>query len=350
MMGKICKVTLNKETFYANCGDLLLDSAITNGVELPHDCRSGICGSCKVRVVDGKLFGGTEGDMAHACQARVVSDLKIVIEPTPETVTMSAELGDLVRLAPDVFGVTLDLPKPLKYFPGQYAKVQFRGFPARCYSPSYPMAGAPDDHLLYLHIRKVKGGLVSSALGRDIKPGHKVKVIAPLGTAFFRPKHRGRTILVASGTGFAPMWSIAVAAITENPRREMVFIVTARSLQSFYMHQALCRLARFPNVRIIPIVSEPQNVSPAIRSGRPTEHMPELTPDDVVYTCGGPAMTDAVAKIARAAGARCYCDPFVSSGQPSEQGSNLMGRLAGWLDSQRGRPAMLQPADARMSA
>ena len=56
-MGKICKVTLNnKETFYANCGDLLLDSAITNGVELPHDCRSGICGSCKVRVVDGKLF------------------------------------------------------------------------------------------------------------------------------------------------------------------------------------------------------------------------------------------------------------------------------------------------------
>ena len=54
-MGKICKVTLNKETFYANCGDLLLDSAITNGVELPHDCRSGICGSCKVRVVDGKL-------------------------------------------------------------------------------------------------------------------------------------------------------------------------------------------------------------------------------------------------------------------------------------------------------
>jgi NAD(P)H-flavin reductase len=116
------------------------------------------------------------------------------------------------------------------------------------------------------------------------------------------------------------------------------------------MHQALCRLARFPNVKIIPIVSEPQNVSPAIRSGRPTEHMPELTPDDVVYTCGAPAMTDAIAKIARASGARCYCDPFVSSAQPSEQGGNLMGRLAGGLDSQRGRPAMLQPAEARMTA
>jgi 3-phenylpropionate/trans-cinnamate dioxygenase ferredoxin reductase subunit len=150
---------------------------------------------------------------------------------------------------------------------------------------------------------------------------------------------------VASGTGFAPMWAIAVAAITENPKREIVFIVVSRTLQSFYMHQALCRLARFPNVKIIPIVSEPQNVSPAIRSGRPTEHMPELTPNDVVYTCGAPAMTEAVAKMSRAAGAKCHCDPFVSSAQPSESSGGLMDRLVGWLDSQRGRPAMFQPAE-----
>jgi 3-phenylpropionate/trans-cinnamate dioxygenase ferredoxin reductase subunit len=78
--------------------------------------------------------------------------------------------------------------------------------------------------------------------------------------------------------------------------------------------------------------------------------MPDLTPDDVVYTCGAPAMTDAIAKLARAAGARCHCDPFVSSAQPAEQGGNLMGRLAGWLDSQRGRPAMLPSAEAGISA
>jgi NAD(P)H-flavin reductase/ferredoxin len=329
MMAKICKVTLNKETFYANCGDLLLDSAITNGVELPHDCRSGICGSCKVRVVDGKLFGGTEGDMAHACQARVVSDLKIVIEPTPETVTMQAEVGDLVRLAPDVVGVSLDLPQPLKYFPGQYIKVQFRGFPARCYSPTYPMVGAPDDHLLYLHIRKLKDGLVSSALGRDIKPGHKVKVIGPLGTAFFRPKHRGRTVLVASGTGFAPMWSIAVAAIRERPQRELIFVVSARKLQSLYMHSALCRLALFPNVTIIPTVSEPQDISSAIRIGRSTDYMPNLSQSDVVYTSGAPVVTETVSRIAKAAGAKCYADPFLSNASPDKPA----GRLTGWFQA-----------------
>jgi ferredoxin len=110
MMQKMCKVILNKETFFANVGDVLLDGAIMSGVELQHDCRSGICGSCRVRLVEGKVFGGTEegSDMIYACQARVVSDMKIVTEPVPETVSMSARVADLVRLAPDVVGVCLN--------------------------------------------------------------------------------------------------------------------------------------------------------------------------------------------------------------------------------------------------
>src|ERR1700754_2513170 len=111
MMRKICKVTLDEGAFHANVGDLLLDSALLNGVDLPHDCRSGVCGSCRVRLVEGKVFGGTEegSDMIYACQARVVSDMKIVTGPVPETVSMSARVAELVRLAPDVVGVCLEL-------------------------------------------------------------------------------------------------------------------------------------------------------------------------------------------------------------------------------------------------
>jgi NAD(P)H-flavin reductase/ferredoxin len=341
-MSKVCKVTLNKETFHANCGDLLLDGAIMHGVDLPHDCRSGVCGSCRVRLVDGKVFGGTDehSDMIYACQARVVSDLKLVIEPMPDQVQLSARVADLVRLAPDVMGVCLELPKPLRYFPGQYCKVQFRGFPARSYSPTFPLQGAPDKRYLDFHIRRLPDGLVSSALGEQIRVGHRVKLNGPFGTAFHRPKHRGRTILVASGTGFAPMWSIAVAAITERPQRELVLIVASRTLQSFYMHSALCRLAAFPNVKIIPVISEPQKVSPAFRSGRPTDHMPPLTPDDIVYTCGAPAMTESVARISKAAGARCYTDPFVPDAKSGQQGGSLIMRVAGWLDGSRKSPEL----------
>jgi NAD(P)H-flavin reductase/ferredoxin len=314
-MRKICKVTLNRETFHANCGDLLLDSAILNDVELPHDCRAGICGSCRVRLIDGKVFGGTEAgsDMIYACQARIVSDLKLAIEAVPDQVSMSARVANLVRLAPDVIGVDVELPKPLRYLPGQYCKMQFRGFPERSYSPTYPLEGDADHRLLHFHIRRHSDGVVSSTLGRDIRVGHRVKLTGPFGDAYLRPNHSGSLVLVASGTGFAPMWSIAVAAIMERPQRELMFVVAARKLQSLYMHAALCRLALFPNVTIIPTVSEPQNVSSAIRIGRPTDYLPNLSQSDVVYTSGAPAMTDGVARIAKAAGVKCYVDPFLSS-------------------------------------
>jgi NAD(P)H-flavin reductase len=176
----------------------------------------------------------------------------------------------------------------------------------------------------------VADGLVSSALGKQIRIGHRVKVTGPLGTAFFRPNHPGGMVLVASGTGFAPMWSIAVAAIFERPEREMVFVVSARNLQSMYMHRALCRLALFPNVTIIPVVSEPQSVSEAIRVGWPTDHMPQLTSDDVVYTGGSPAMTKSVAKLAKAVGARCFTDPFVPDAKTAPQ-SSLITLVTDWL-------------------
>jgi 3-phenylpropionate/trans-cinnamate dioxygenase ferredoxin reductase subunit len=329
MMRKVCKVTLDNGTFHANCGDLLLDSALLNGVELPHDCRSGACGACRVRLVDGKVFGGTEegSDMIYACQARVVSDLQLVTEPVPDTVSLPARVAGLSRLAPDIIGVNIELPRPLNYLPGQYCKLRFRGFPERSYSPSYPLEGAPNRRSLQFHIRRFPDGAVSSELGEDISVGHRVRVTGPLGSAHFRPNHPGRIVLVASGTGFAPMWSIAAAAITEQPRRELMFLVAVRKLQSFYMHAALCRLALFPNVTIIPMVSEPQNISAAIRIGRPTDYLPVLSPDDIVYASGAPAMTNAIARIARIAGATCHTDPFAPSVKPSEAG--LMRRLFG---------------------
>src|ERR1700751_2124353 len=131
MMRQICKVTLDEGAFHANVGDLLLASALLNGVDLPHDCRSGVCGTCRVRRVDGKVFGGTEegSDMIYACQARVISDLELVTAPVPDRISLSAEVVELRRLAADVFGVSLELQRPLQYLPGQYCKLQFRGFP-----------------------------------------------------------------------------------------------------------------------------------------------------------------------------------------------------------------------------
>jgi NAD(P)H-flavin reductase len=266
-----------------------------------------------VRLIEGRVFGGHEpgNDMIHACQARIVSDIEMLTEDVPDPVALSGRVDDIVQLAPDVVGVRIDVPRSFTFLPGQFCKLQFRGFPARSYSPTYPLEGGADDRMLHFHIRCLADGKVSAALGKDIKRGHRVRLSGPFGSAFLRRNHGGPIVLVASGTGFAPMWSIAVAAIMERPERELVLIVAARELQSLYCHSALCRLALFPNVTIIPVVSQPQSIFPAIRVGRPTDHLPKISPTDVVYAAGAPAMTEHVARIARAAGVKCYADPFV---------------------------------------
>src|ERR1700750_1236464 len=99
MTQKMVKVTLNRQAFHAHCGDLVLDSALMNGVDLPHDCRSGVCGACRVRLADGQGVGRTEeaSDMIYACQARIISDLKLVTELVPEVVSVQ---GRVARLTP----------------------------------------------------------------------------------------------------------------------------------------------------------------------------------------------------------------------------------------------------------
>ena len=91
------------------------------------------------------------------------------------------------------------------------------------------------------------------------------------------------------------------------------------------------------------LVSEPQSVSFAIRSGRPIDYLPDLSPADIVYTAGAPALTEAVAEIAKAAGARCYTDPFSPNDHGGET-SGLMARFVGWLDGSKKSPEILHAA------
>ena len=209
--------------------------------------------------------------------------------------------------------------------------MQFRGFPARSYSPTYPLEGDGDDRLLHFHIRRYSEGLVSSTLGRKIRVGHQVNLTGPFGDTYLtkksfrrpcacRQRHRLCADIVVDRSCRDP----------GRPQRELIFVVSARKLQSLYMHTALCRLAVFPNVTIIPTVSEPQHISPAIRVGRSIDYMPSLSQTDVVYTSGAPPMTETVARIAKAAGAKCYTDPFLSSARSAEP-NRLVERLTGWL-------------------
>jgi len=326
-MSNFRNVTIKGRTFRVRTGDVLLDGALANGVELPYDCRAGTCGTCMVHVAKGQTVCGethTQG-MVHACQARVVSDLEVETEDVPEIDIARARVAGVRELAPDILEVLIAPEKSIAYLPGQYFRFTFNGYPARAYSPTASFDGRISGRVITLNVKRVRGGRVSNAIGTSIRPGHRLRMQGPFGHAFLRPEGKGRLILAGSGTGFAPIWAIACMALRESRDRPIVMIAGGRRLSALYMKPALAQIARLPNVAVIPTIEEGPSPHPSIRVGRIEAHMPPLDPSDVVYACGSPRMVSALAGLVEQAGATFYADPFESAGQDAPTG--LLGKL-----------------------
>src|SRR5262245_44947072 len=331
-------ITINGNSFLARRGEVLLDAALNNGIDLPYDCRAGHCGTCCVRLVSGQVRGGegSEPGIVHACQCRIIGDAVIEKEQASGIRTVDGVLSSLRPLSPEVMEVGIRTRHALPYHPGQYAQVRFSGYPSRPFSITHPLHGDANSRSVWFHVRRMTNGRVTTALGRRIRPGHRVKLFGPHGSAHFRPDLDGRLILVATNTGFAPIWSIAVAALRENPVRRLMLIAGGRTVESLYMGPALVQLARFPNVVVVPVCSTPQTVSNAVKPGRPTDYLPHLLPSDVLYACGAPAMVDSVKSIAAHFGAVCYADPFLPTTDEAIEDS-VLTRAMGWLASSTAR-------------
>jgi NAD(P)H-flavin reductase/ferredoxin len=329
-MRRSCRVMIGDQTFFASRGDILLHAALTSGVDLPYDCRSGHCGACRVRVLDGLAIGGEcrEPGAARACQSRIMSDLRLEIEGLPKIQTAAGQVSAIRKRAPDVVEINIEPVQPITYLPGQYLRLRFRGYPTRCYNPTASMENFAEPEFLHFQVRRIRHGKVSAALGSDIREGHRVAIQGPFGLAFLRPASLNRLVLIASGTGFAPIWSIAVAAIREHQHRRIVMVVGARTVESMYMIDALCMLARYPNVTIIPVVGTPQNLSTTIRIGSVADHIPELSREDTIHACGPPRLVGAVSQMAAAADARCHCIPFT----PQHAKEKMLSRTLDWLN------------------
>lgn len=332
------QITINGKSFLARRGELLLDAALSNGIDLPYDCRAGHCGTCCVRLVSGEVNGGEGASpgVVHACQCRIAGDAVIERAQSSAVRTVEGVLSSLVPLSPEVMEVGIRTDRALPYHAGQYVQVRFNGYPSRPFSITHPLCSDPDGRSIWFHVRRMKDGRVTPSLGKRIKPGHRVELTGPYGSAHFRSNPDCRLVLVATNTGFAPIWSIAVAALRENPERRMMIIVGGRTIESLYMGPAFMRLARFPNVLVVPVCSTPQAVTPVVKQGRPTDYLPRLLATDVVYVCGAPGMVDAVKSIAAGLGVACYADPFLpTTGNAVE--ANVLTRVKGWLAVPAGR-------------
>jgi 3-phenylpropionate/trans-cinnamate dioxygenase ferredoxin reductase subunit len=318
-------ITINGTPVAARTGETLIDAGLGGRILIPHDCCSGQCDTCRVTIVDGEVDdqGTADGKTVLACQATVTGSAAITFEEVPAPARRTGQITAIKPLSDDILEVCVALTRPLDYLPGQYLSVQFSGFPARDYSPTAFMNGELDPSILVFHIKRYRHGTVSSQFGNRIGIGHRVRVRGPFGHAFLRaPLPNTMLVLVSAGTGWAPIWSLARSACLDHGNRDIAIIAGARDGANLYMSEALHWLRDFGIKDIVTTCSF--NPRDNDLPGRPRHYLPTLGLHDTVYAAGGPGVVAEIAQKAGAAGARCYSDPFLQSGQSP----GLFNRLA----------------------
>ncbi len=237
---------------------------------------------------------------------------------------IEAAAHDIVRLHIETVG------KQLAFSAGQYADLSFGRLPARPYS----MANRPNDGLLEFHIRRMPQGLVSGYVAEELCVGAEVMVAGPCGNAHLRGDVSRPLLLIAGGSGLAPMKSILLTALEQQWQAPIYLYHGVRDICDLYDAGPLSELAAHHGFRFIPVLSAPA-VSSSERNGFVHEAVArdftDLEGFDV-YLGGPPPMVDAATDTVVSLGAKrsnIHADPFYAAPDRRSAGSMLrtIGRV-----------------------
>lgn len=310
----------------------VLEGALAAGLNLPHSCKSGHCGSCRARLRTGEIEypngrpAGITAQEAQAgnillCQARALTDLVVearLIASVEEVdiKTLPCRIARMRPLAPDVLQVFLRLPavESLRFQPGQYLDVLLDGDRRR----SFSMASPPhDNELVELHVRRVEGGGFTTRLFNETGAGSLLRIEGPLGQFVYRPGP-APLLMIAGGTGFAPLKSMLRHVLEGGIDRRIHLYWGARQARDVYEENlVLDWTRRYPQLRFTAVLSEAAGINAAhhrlgwVHEAVLADH-PGLEPFDV-YAAGPPALIEAIRASFPGRGARLerlYFDSF----------------------------------------
>ncbi len=312
-------------------GQSLLDAALAAGIGLPYSCRKGVCGSCVGSLATGEVSGiGGSAMRNDSCSPEQVlfctctPQEDVVLRPVSwtrlekdarKTFTAKVYSNDLV--APDVSLLKLRLPagQRAKFKSGQYLQVLLDDGSQR----SYSMANPPQESdSVTLHIRHVPGGRFSAQV-TQLVPGQTLQIELPFGHVALNDDDLRPIVLVAGGTGFAPVKSILDDWLKRRVQRPVTLIWAARTQDGLYLEPAVQKWKKqWPDFRYVPALSDapPDELGEAF-AGRADEalsrHCPDLSGHQL-YCCGSPPMVASVRTAAlanRLAAADFHADVFV---------------------------------------
>jgi CDP-4-dehydro-6-deoxyglucose reductase len=308
------QVTLkpSDHVFTAKVGETILDAALREGFVISYGCRNGACGTCKGRLLAGEVDYGTyqasalsdaEKRQGYAlfCQAKPRSDIVVECREVGASKdiqirTLPARVQRMQKLAPDIMLVELKLPaaERLQFLAGQYIDILLKDGGRR----SFSMANAPhDDMVLQLHMRNY-GGPFSTHVFTKMKERDILRFEGPLGTFYLRENSEKPAILLASGTGFAPIKAIIEHALHKGIKRPMTLYWGSRRPHDLYLDQLARRwAAEHAHFKYVPVISDALPEDGWVgRSGfvhrAVIEDFSDLSGHQV-YACGAPVVIDA---------------------------------------------------------
>jgi len=304
----------SNHAFEAQDDESVLEAALREGFVIAYGCRNGACGTCKGKVLEGSVDYGTYQDAtlpesekaqgyALFCQAKPLTDLTIECREISavkdiQVRTLPCRVQKMERLGSDVMRIQLKLPanERLLFLAGQYVDILMRGGMRR----SLSMANAPhDDAFIELHLRNY-GGPFSEHVFNKMKEKEILRFEGPLGTFFLREESAKPIILVASGTGFAPIKAIIEHALHKGVSRTMTLYWGVRRPSDLYLNDLPLQWERDHGIHYVPVVSdaEPDDQWTG-RTGFVHRAVMEDFPDMTgyqVYACGAPVVVESAHK------------------------------------------------------
>lgn len=309
----------------------LLDAALAAGLHVPHGCRNGACGACQVKLIAGTIDHGASQESGLPAEERAAgklllccalarSDLQIEC-PEARAATdipiknMPVRVHKLDQLAPDVMRLRLQLPasEQLRFLAGQYVEILLKEGGRRAFSIANP---PQEEAFLELHIRRVPGGRFTEQVFTTLKERDILRIEGPYGHFYLREEGERPLLMVAGGTGFAPLKAIIEDMLERGLRRPVHLYWGARDRAGLYLHELAEGWSRqHGHILYVPVLSEPD----AEWSGRRglvhravLEDFANLSAFDA-YVCGAPAMVEAAQRDFLAAGLpaeRFHADAF----------------------------------------
>ena len=304
------KLFPGEKAFGVRDGETLLDAAIRQKINLPHSCRGGSCRSCLARLVEGEVTydGGVPAALSAAevdsgyilmCRARPVDHLVVEAREidTPDgvrIVRLPCRVEGVEKLCHDVIALYLKLPPvaPLQFLAGQYVDLITRDGMRR----SFSLANPPHDNsLLVLHIRKVPGGAFTDMVFAGLPLKTLFRIEGPLGGFYLREDSDRPVIMMAGGTGIAPVRSMLLHAFESGFDRPIQLYWGVRSERDLYERDLIQSLAADnENLSYVAVLSEP-DLGWSGRNGFVHTAVLEDHPDlssYTIYASGPPPMVD----------------------------------------------------------